>query len=372
MGISSRWLPPFIKYLLTSSFFLVLPKVEVVASPVVVLNPEKTPRRETKFDDDLAGFTVLNGALVHSKTGAILNAGFDYLLESLMAGPQSIALAKTSRAERQKYLPGVRPRDFISFAMPPQHHDHAAIFLSSKFSPGYYHFMFHDLLRILPFRASIVSGKVRLFANSPLTDWQHEMMQFFGIEDIELEVVDKNRNARFSTLLTTGAVNDIDYLPRPDLVVLMQNFAKRKQVHRKSEKGILWVSRSGANYRRFVNEQNFVATLSRDLGRTIHTVRIENLSFAEKVSLFQNSSVVIGAHGAGLSHIVFMNPGGRVLEISFPGTSERVTYAWLANSSKVSYSRLDLLLAEVAIEPTSDYFLTSRLHDHILRELKGK
>lgn len=65
-------------------------------------------------------------------------------------------------------------------------------------------------------------------------------------------------------------------------------------------------------------------------------VYLEDLSFAEQISLFNNARYVIGLHGAGMTNIIWCESGSRVLEI-FPSEPCRDCYWVLANHAGLDY-----------------------------------
>ena len=46
-----------------------------------------------------------------------------------------------------------------------------------------------------------------------------------------------------------------------------------------------------------------------DNGADVHIVRFESMTFAEQLKEVRQASVLIGVHGAGLTHLLFMSPG---------------------------------------------------------------
>ena len=41
----------------------------------------------------------------------------------------------------------------------------------------------------------------------------------------------------------------------------------------------------------------------------------ETISFKNQINLFRNSSIIIGAHGAAFTNIIFCKPGTKIIEI---------------------------------------------------------
>lgn len=74
----------------------------------------------------------------------------------------------------------------------------------------------------------------------------------------------------------------------------------------------IYVSRAKARARKVANE-NQLWRLLKEKG--FRRVFLEELSFAQQVTLFKRAEIVIGQHGAGLSNILFMPNGSKVLEL---------------------------------------------------------
>jgi hypothetical protein len=90
----------------------------------------------------------------------------------------------------------------------------------------------------------------------------------------------------------------------------------------------IYISRSRAPKRRIINEEELAASL-REFGfRTIHA---EDHSFEEQVQIASTASHLISNHGAGLTNMLFMKPGGSVLELRH--MADRVNNCYFALSS---------------------------------------
>jgi capsular polysaccharide biosynthesis protein len=96
----------------------------------------------------------------------------------------------------------------------------------------------------------------------------------------------------------------------------------------------LYVSRDDATARKVANEEELFALLE---PQGFKKVVASGLSYAAQVALFQQASHVVGAHGAGLAHVVLCPPGTRVLELFHPlyGTG---AYAQLSLACGLAYT----------------------------------
>jgi len=77
----------------------------------------------------------------------------------------------------------------------------------------------------------------------------------------------------------------------------------------------LFIARAGRGPRSIVNERELLAAL-RPLG--FQRCRLESMSLAEQVAVLHRAECVIGAHGAGLTNLLFCRAGTVVVEIGTP------------------------------------------------------
>lgn len=75
---------------------------------------------------------------------------------------------------------------------------------------------------------------------------------------------------------------------------------------------IVYVSRAKARGRRLLNEKCIVALIDCYGGRV---VKFEDYSFEDQVNIMSSCKIFVGMHGAGLSNMMFMPPGGVVIEL---------------------------------------------------------
>jgi capsular polysaccharide biosynthesis protein len=77
----------------------------------------------------------------------------------------------------------------------------------------------------------------------------------------------------------------------------------------------IFIGRGGAKHRPLVHEEEIGAQL---LKRGFDSVDCGNLSVQRQAEVFSSADVVVGAHGAALTNLVFCRPGTRVVELFSP------------------------------------------------------
>lgn len=89
----------------------------------------------------------------------------------------------------------------------------------------------------------------------------------------------------------------------------------------------IYISRKRAEYRRIVNESDVVDLLT-DRGFEVH--HPEAYTIRDQVALFAEAAVVVAAHGAGFTNILFAPPGLTVVEIFEPSRLSKCYWSMCA------------------------------------------
>jgi len=89
----------------------------------------------------------------------------------------------------------------------------------------------------------------------------------------------------------------------------------------------IFVSRSRARIRRLVNEEECLPLL---LSAGFEPVHMEQLRFEEQIRLMGETRILLAPHGAGLTNMMFCQPGSHVVEIADPAYPNPNFYALAA------------------------------------------
>lgn len=71
-------------------------------------------------------------------------------------------------------------------------------------------------------------------------------------------------------------------------------------------------------------------------GVTVDTVEFANLSFKEQIQVIANTDILLGVHGNGLTHILFLPEDAAVIEV-FPPNANALDYRLFADARKIDY-----------------------------------
>ena len=89
----------------------------------------------------------------------------------------------------------------------------------------------------------------------------------------------------------------------------------------------------------------------------VQIARMETLSFGQQIKLVREAHVLIGIHGAALSHLMFMDKSkSHVLEFS-PESSDFFQYLaeWKGIHHEMIYTNTDWTASGEEVEPTVDF-----------------
>lgn len=113
---------------------------------------------------------------------------------------------------------------------------------------------------------------------------------------------------------------------------------------------------TGRIERRLANEADVLRALE-EWARSEHGARIEILrgdfaamSMKQQLEMVQDSCMIVGVHGAGLSHVLFMPSGSRVLEIRTPGFRR---HHFMAFSKWMGHAYVNMDVGSSAPDPQS-------------------
>lgn len=124
----------------------------------------------------------------------------------------------------------------------------------------------------------------------------------------------------------------------PELPALLRTFrATAVEVATSTYPARIYVSRDDAATRRVANEPEVCAVLAR---YGFERVLLGQLPFTEQVGMFERARIVVGPHGAGLTNVLFCQPGARLVELCGEGFLAPSPFRNLAQLSDMAYSVL--------------------------------
>ncbi len=204
---------------------------------------------------------------------------------------------------------------------------HGKVAVLAQFgSKCYYHWMLEVLPRLALLQKSGVSYDY-LYISSQLR-YMQETLELLGvdvskiigpsddthyIQADELIIPSEPSACRYSS-------DFVIHFLRDNFIPLAEKFVDYNKLSKK-----VFIRRDENSIRRIANEDE-VFELLQPYGFVGYT--LEELSVLEQVALFHHADIIVAEHGAGLTNIVFAQPGTKVIEIF--QASKRLTYWYIS------------------------------------------
>jgi capsular polysaccharide biosynthesis protein len=185
-----------------------------------------------------------------------------------------------------------------------------AVWIVDDWSSGYYHWLADTIPRLFSVRERMDEATLLLPNRFRPLEFVTSSLKPFGLRNIEF--IGDHERVLCPRLIVpmhtapTGSHNEkIVRGIRPLFAEFYADSASEKAER-------IYISRQKASKRRIVNEGDVVEIMSEFDFRIVHA---EDMSFAEQVQAFSAARYLVSIHGAGLTNMMFMQPGGSVLEL---------------------------------------------------------
>ena len=215
---------------------------------------------------------------------------------------------------------------------------------------NYYHWLF-DLLPKIKLYSEIYDLKdLDFLYTSKLKDFQISSLIPLGLNNIKIIDTDKLRHIQAEEVICTDhpsyysgyVVDQSKYIPLWIVSWLRGIYLECAKKFPCNDK--IFIDRSSANSRhcQFINDEEVSEFL---INKGFTKYKTEDLNFFEEIYLFNNSSYIFGAHGAGLANLVFCNKDTKVIEIR-PKNHPNNLYEKLSNINNLNYKLISTDIVE--------------------------
>ena len=185
---------------------------------------------------------------------------------------------------------------------------------------NYFHFIFDILPKIYLLNSKIDLKKVDYFYVSDPKKWQIKIFGILGINKKKLLSSKKYKHILAEEIYAVdhpwynkGYVQkNCQKIPKWIVHKNRKLFLNNNKKNNTNKKIFLDRSDSKYNHCQIKNLKDIKKLI---LEKKFKIYKPEILSFEQQINLFKDSSIIIGAHGAALSNIIFCKPGTKVIEI---------------------------------------------------------
>lgn len=187
------------------------------------------------------------------------------------------------------------------------------VVIHNNYTENYYHFTLEILPKLFILKDFIHSSKIIL--PKPVKQFQLEFLEAFSELNFEIVEINPEFNIKTETLYCMGSLCPYSN-HNPSILLQFSRYIKEKLKQKiyssKEENKRIYISRSDAKYRRILNEEVVVSYL---VSKGFSCIQLETYSVAKQIKIFSNAEIVIGAHGAALTNIIFCKPETKVIEL---------------------------------------------------------
>jgi capsular polysaccharide biosynthesis protein len=216
---------------------------------------------------------------------------------------------------------------FGEWKLPAVHHiEGTAAVLTSAKAHIYFHWLTDLLPRIELLRQSGISFKSidKFIVNSYNYPFQRETLTTLGIPSHKIIESCKYPHIKAEQLFVPSLPGLSGNPPHWVCEFLRREFLSNSDSDTQKIKDLerVYISRSDAQYRKVINEDEVTAFLAK---RGFKIIALEPMSITEKAALFASVNVVIAPHGSGITNTVFCQPGTKLIEIFSPNYVNVIT-----------------------------------------------
>lgn len=203
------------------------------------------------------------------------------------------------------------------------------IWITDSWSLGYFHWLSDALPRLWAAKNHFDGHVVLLPSAYRRLGFVRESLDLL---EIPFTYFNAKRKLGVDDLLIPGHVTETGHF-NSEVMGQLRNFFLTKAGNANQFRK-LFLSRRKAETRRLLNENEF-EQLTAEYG--FQTVFLEDMTFLQQIRLLNEASVIIGVHGAGLTNMLFMNPGTRMVELRRKEDSHNNCFFALASALDIQY-----------------------------------
>ena len=205
--------------------------------------------------------------------------------------------------------------------------------LATSGGGGYFHW-FTDALPRLKILRQTFPWSIEYIDKFLVNKGIPAITESLGMLNIPLDkflIIDSQTHIQAKTFVIPSLPGNMGNPPSWACEFLRENFLKHRAEINRIPK--LYISRKKAKYRRVINEENVLSCLS-NCGFT--PVNLEDHRLATQIALLSNAEVIVAPHGAGLTNLIWCNPGTKILEFFSPNYVN-VCFWTIANQIGLEY-----------------------------------
>lgn len=186
--------------------------------------------------------------------------------------------------------------------------------LHASYGFNYFHLMFDIAARLDLLRRSNIP--IQRYVTNHSLPIQDEILSLLGIpREQRIEGASNLILQAKELVIPSYTGSSLGLVPKWACDFLREELLLKRNVEKLAGYERIYISRVMASHRKVVNEKEIMNVLA-PLG--FKHIILENESIVRKIQIFHSANVVIAPHGAGLTNLLFCNPGTKVIELFSP------------------------------------------------------
>ena len=218
------------------------------------------------------------------------------------------------------------------FSNPTEFHENLAS-INCAIYDNFYHWMLETFPKFGLLEHSGI--KVQKYLVSSSFDFQKDCLSILNIDLTSTVCPKTNELMMVEDLVAPSAVGPIGVPTEFAVGYLREKFSNYLSTGTPSRR--IYITRAGALARRVVNEAALVTALAL-FG--FEVVRLSELPLTEQARTFSEAEIVIGPHGAGMTHVVFQQPQSRGMIEFMPETYSHECFRMICDITGTPYRRI--------------------------------
>lgn len=177
-------------------------------------------------------------------------------------------------------------------------------------APNYYH-QFIDFVGRLAVAVRYADlADLPLLVDEVAAPFQKDLFNLLGINEERLLRIPSTQVPRIDSLYAPSPLSSSGTAIHPMLVEWFRSKLWQPRLAKPYRR--FFITRSGTTRRRIINEAELIAALA---AKGFEVMRPEMLNLKEQIDLFAEAEIIVGATGAALTNMLFMQPGSSVVAL---------------------------------------------------------
>ena len=236
---------------------------------------------------------------------------------------------------------------------------------------NYAHWMLDILPKIKLCSEHYPLKEIDFFYTSGLQNFQKQTLSIFNIEKNRIINIDTNRHIEASELIVVDhpwyhkgfILNQFEFLPSWIIDYLKDIYLKYAKQLNNNEK--IYIDRTDSKFKhcQIQNDKEVFDFLK---NKGFSKYKVGELSFCEQIYLFNNAKIIIGAHGAAFTNLVFCKPNTNIIEIK-PVSHQNNQYRRISQINKLNYSLIQTKQVDENKKRLGDIYLPTKELEHCIK-----